>query len=481
MDTTGQTLNNMSEILKLQLQVAEIAEENKERVAGLQAKFEKVEAEAFDECPVCYCQISVKNACCMPNCDHKMCKNCYYNWLDKQEKNTCPMCREEVFKNNLDIKTKRSVLQNHLDSLENEVAEMYHERRHIRNSIRDTQDEFAQVEDDVNKLYDKHDQLRDEIFDKQQLADEINEYKRNPEKWRIRKETRQKKEIKKGYLIWRGKYDKLKRELQFEFEFRCHCNNYKEEEYKREKNRLYEIARENAVERRRKKIDEEVDISELNMFELPPEFTEDQEMNDPHMLMHLDPWYRTAERDPRSAHRDKFEDSLHFIQNRDIKYKSAINYGWWDGDEEDGDEEDGYETDETFPMPELEEITDQELENRALEGTTFSQDELEYDRAALNVPSPLEEGEIPEPINTGLYNLINGQGTIARTYMHIHQSPTGGWQQTDDSYRPVNRVLTYPENTPTPITSRDELPEENYSGQIVRAFYDDTSGRSARV
>jgi hypothetical protein len=459
MDTTGQTLNNMSEILKLQLQVAEIAEENKERVAGLQAKFEKVEAEAFDECPVCYCQISVKNACCMPNCDHKMCKNCYYNWLDKQEKNTCPMCREEVFKNNLDIKTKRSVLQNHLDSLENEVAEMYHERRHIRNSIRDTQDEFAQVEDDVNKLYDKHDQLRDEIFDKQQLADEINEYKRNPEKWRIRKETRQKKEIKKGYLIWRGKYDKLKRELQFEFEFRCHCNNYKEEEYKREKNRLYEIARENAVERRRKKIDEEVDISELNMFELPPEFTGDQEMNDPHMLMHLDPWYRTAERDPRSAHRDKFEDSLHYIQNRDIKYKSAINYGWWYKQ----DEEDGYDTDDTTSMPELEEITDQELEDRALEGTTFEQDELEYDRAGRRYVTPLEEGEIPE-YNIGSLNMINEQGTTAHTFNYINRSSLrrGGWQQTDDSYRPRRLWAEYiqPSNTSVITTVIDDQSHE---------------------
>ena len=410
----------------------------------------------------------------MPNCDHKMCKNCYYNWLDKQEKNTCPMCREEVFKNNLDIKTKRSTLQQHLDSLESEVAEMYHERRHIRKSIRDTQDELAQVDDDVNKLYDKHDQLRDEIFDKQQLVDEINEYKRNPEKWRMRKETRQKKEIKKGYLIWRGKYDKLKRELQFEFEFRCHCNNYKEEEYKREKNRLYEIARENAVERRRKKIDKDVDLSETNMFELPPEFTGDQEMNDPHMLMHLDPWYRTAERDPRSAHRDKFEDSLHFIQNRDIKYKSAINYGWWDGDEEDG-----YETDETFPMPELVEITDQELEDRALEGTTFEQDELEYDRAALNVPSPLEEGEIPEPINP--YNIISEQGFATRAFNYIYGSPTGGWQQTDDSYRP--RRL-WSENTSTTNTSGVRFPEENYSRQIVAQFYDsmeDANGRSARV
>jgi len=472
MDTTAETLNNMQSVLKLQLQVAEIAEENKKKVAGLQAKFEKVEAEAYDECPVCYCSISVKNTCCMPNCDHKMCKNCYYNWLDKQEKNTCPMCREEVFKNNLDIKTKRSVLQTRLDSLESEVADMYHERRHIRKSIRDTQDEFSQVEEDVNKLWDKHGQLCDEIFDKQQLADEINEYKRNPEKWRIRKETRQKKEIKKGYLIWRGKYDKLKRELLFEFEFRCHCNNYKEEGYKREMNRLYAIGKVMNVYNKRVKEygdgidmeyysteeeDEEVDISELNMFELPPEFTGDQEMNDPQMLMHLDPWYRTAERDPRSAHRDKFEDSLHYIQNVEIKYKSAINYGWWDGDEEDG-----YETDETFPMPELEEVTDEELENRALEGTTFEQDELEYDRAALNVPSPLEEGEIRE--YNIIQTLINDQGTTAHTFNYINRSSLrrGGWQQTDDSYRPRRLWAEYiqPSNTSVITTVIDDQSHE---------------------
>ena len=422
-------LNNMSEILKLQLQVAEIAEENKKRVAGLQAKFEKVEAEAFDECPVCYGSISVKNACCMPNCDHKMCKNCYYNWLDKQEKNTCPMCREEVFKNNLDIKTKRSVLQERLDSLESEVAEMYHERRHIRKSIRGTQYEFSQVENDVTKLYDKHDKLRDEIFDKQQLVDEIREYKRSPEEWRKKKEQRLKQEIKEGYLTWRGKYDKLKKELLVECEFRVHCNNYKEEGYQRELNRIYSITyAKHMINVDLSEI--EVDLSETNMFELPPEFTGVED--DPYMLMHLDPWYRTGERDPRSSHRDKFEEALHYIQNVEVKYKSAYNYGHWRAEEDDG-----YDTEDTMSMPELGEATDQELEDMALNETPFSQDELETIRQRHSLfQSPLEEGEIPEPINTGYYNIINDQGSITNAFNYINRSPTGGWQQTDDSYRP---------------------------------------------
>ena len=349
------------------------------------------------------------------------------------------MCREEVFKNNLDIKTKRSTLQQHLDSLESEVAEMYHERRHIRKSIRDTQDELAQVDDDVNKLYNKHDQLRDEIFDKQQLVDEINEYKRNPETWRIRKEKRLRKLIRIGREKWKSNIKNVHKELfQLHFSWTEQGRDF-----------LY-------LDEFGKRIDDEVDLSETNMFELPPEFCGDQEINDSE-LMYLDTWYRLAERDPRSAHRDKFEDSLHFIQNRDIKYKSAINYGWWDGDEEDG-----YETDETFPMPELEEVTDEELENRALEGTTFEQDELEYDRAALNVPSPLEEGEIRE--YNIIQTLINDQGTTAHTFNYINRSSLrrGGWQQTDDSYRPRRLWAEYiqPSNTSVITTVIDDQSHE---------------------
>ena len=271
----------------------------------------------------------------MPNCDHKMCKNCYYNWLDKQEKNTCPMCREEVFKNNLDIKTKRSTLQEHLDSLENEVADMYHERRHIRKSLDDTVNELSQLEDDVHKLHNKHDQLINEIFDKKQIIAEQKEYEKR---------------------FWK---------------------------------RLLE---------------EEVDLSVTNMFDEPEDLLDT-------MVGRLKKYHermcmlenRIIERDPRSEHKSKLEDSLYRIQKYKL-YKSAYNYGWRipqeevneyesDSESESEDEDD----DDLDSMPDLIDATDQELEDTVLNETTFSQDELEYDRAALNVPWPLEEGEIVEP------------------------------------------------------------------------------------
>ena len=177
----GNEQANMSEILKLQLQVAEIAEDNKKKVAALQAKFEKVEKEAYDECPVCYGSISVKNTCCMPNCDHKMCKICYYNWLDKQEKNTCPMCRTEVFKNNevILLKIKRDGLQHEVNDLVGHIQNLNWDRREIRKSIMQAHKEEQEMRDSVMWLEDKYEQLDDEIFDKQQIVDEIREYERH--------------------------------------------------------------------------------------------------------------------------------------------------------------------------------------------------------------------------------------------------------------------------------------------------------------
>ena len=83
-----------------------------------------------------------------------------------------------------------------------------------------------------------------------------------------------------------------------------------------------------------------------------------------------------------------------------------------------------YDTDETTSMPSLIEATDQELEDMALEGTTFSEDELEYDRAALNVPSP---PQIRRYIGEGAIDSINSSREVEHTYNYIrhHFQHTG--------------------------------------------------------
>ena len=335
----GTDLANMQEILKLQHKVSEIAEENKKKVAALQAKFEKVEREAYDECPVCYGSISVKNTCCMPNCDHKMCKNCYYNWLDQQEKNTCPMCRAEVFKNNDDIIIKRETLQHQVNDLIGKIQNLNWDRRDLRKSMTAMLKEQQEMRDSVMWLEDKYEQLDNEIFDKQQIVDEIKEYERHHDIWKKKRKCRLARQIRIGREKWKSNIKNVHKELLKEGlkeELDPYCD--------------------------------EVDISELNMFDEPED-----------LLDNIDNCClenRIGERDPRSEHKYKLEDSLYRIQKYKL-YKSAYNYGWRIPTEEvNVYEEDGYETDETASMPELIDATDQELQDIVLNETEIEEGEI---------------------------------------------------------------------------------------------------------
>ena len=418
MDSTIKSLSKVSAILQLQLKVSEESKKTREKVEEMEKKFEKIQKEAYDTCPVCYEDISVKNTCCMPNCSHKMCKGCYYNWLDTQEKNTCPMCREEVFKNNLDIKTKRSVLQNHLDSLENEVAEMYEERRQIRKSMVQTKKEEQDMEDTVKWLYRKYDQLRDEIFDNEQIMDEIREYKRDPEKWRKKKEKRLKRQIREGYRVWRNNMKIINKEFVKKWWIRVTGGLHNGYTYQ---NGTPYLGDEIFNKYEDEDEDEEVDISGLNMFELPPEFAGDETRK-------TIGTYRIWKNGVLSSN------------NRVVLEEGEIDEIPNDYYDYGTDYESGYETDETSSMPSLIEATEEELENMALEGTTFSENELENESVLITPPPPQVRRYIGEgAIETYINSTIN-----ADQVNHIIRNRYYHFQQTDDSYRP--RTLTYPQN-----------------------------------
>ena len=331
----GTDLANMQEILKLQHKVSEIAEENKKKVAALQAKFEKVEREAYDECPVCYGSISVKNTCCMPNCDHKMCKNCYYNWLDQQEKNTCPMCRAEVFKNNDDIIIKRETLQHQVNDLIGKIQNLNWDRRDLRKSMTAMLKEQQEMRDSVMWLEDKYEQLDNEIFDKQQIVDEIKEYERHHDIWKKKRKCRLARQIRIGREKWKSNIKNVHKELLKEGlkeELDPYCD--------------------------------EVDISELNMFDEPEDLLDN--IHDCCLEN------RIITTNVRSRHRWNLEYCLDHIQNREIRYSSAYNFSTGGLIYEDG----GYQTDETASMPELIDATDQELQDIVLNETEIEEGEI---------------------------------------------------------------------------------------------------------
>jgi hypothetical protein len=390
MNSTEKNLKDMSTVLELQRRVAEVAEENRKKVTELQAKFEKVQNLAFDECPVCYKDISVKNTCCMSNCDHKMCKSCYYNWLDTQEKNTCPMCREEVFKNNEDIITKRSSLQLHLDSLESEVSEMYHERRTIVHSLKKKKSKFHQLED--------------EIYNKQQIVAEMNEYKRNPEKWKKKMEKRKRKEILKGKKVWKEHMKTITKEIIWEYESRMSdaknssiaaCDHRELKRLRKSPGWLTAWKLVGGFPTYIYKDNDPVDLSTTNMFE------EDE----------------TGYTTPPGV---------------DTRLMGPL-----------------------YPdMPGLSPFSDDELEDMALNETPFSQDELDTIQLRNSLfQSQLEEGEIREDASVIIPHLIRHNSDYYNIYVNSlgdnYINDRRHFQQTDDSYRPTNRInreLTYPVN-----------------------------------
>ena len=272
MDQLPKDLNNMETIIQLQNQVKELAESNKRKVQSLEEKFEKVVEVAFGECPVCYTTITQKNTCCMPNCDHNMCKSCYYNWLDKQEKNTCPMCRAEVFKNNDQIREKKSALIKGVNDLNNDLQDLQSEKE---KKI----DELEVVKDDIYDAERDYWQLEDEIFDKQQILEEIKVYQKDPEKWKKKKEKRLRKQIIIGLEIWRENMKEIIPDIYKSHEKKClllKTSNKNSSYYQQELERLH-LEFEKRINIIRQNIEAEygdpINFFEITIFDEPEEFS----------------------------------------------------------------------------------------------------------------------------------------------------------------------------------------------------------------
>lgn len=213
------SIDKLAEVLQLQQNVNYIAEENKKKVADMESKFALLESKMFDECSVCYNAISVKNTCCMQNCDHKLCKTCYYNWLDKQEQNTCPMCRANVFTDNTDIMQKKR-------DLEDSIIELSRSRAYMRRAV-SSELEKMELLNDINEIKHAYKTYETKLHNLKDIANEINEYKKNPIKWKKLMEKREKKEVLKGKKKWRAYMKSIHIELISEYIQRRSTDIYK--------------------------------------------------------------------------------------------------------------------------------------------------------------------------------------------------------------------------------------------------------------
>lgn len=66
----------------------------------------KMTSNEIENCPVCYSELTLKNMMNL-RCNHQLCKDCFYNWVDETGKNSCPCCRDEIMKSDNYMKDEK--------------------------------------------------------------------------------------------------------------------------------------------------------------------------------------------------------------------------------------------------------------------------------------------------------------------------------------------------------------------------------------
>ena len=201
------SLTNITSVLQLQKAVNKKAVDNEKKMTDLSEKMAFITEQALGECPVCYCAISFKNSCCMPKCGHSMCVKCYYNWTNKQGKNTCPMCRDNIFSR--DTKLLSTLLRLNGESKEH-LQILRGSLEYYKNKIREKQEELdnanQRYEEMTNQLSYGRAELKMieiELTERDGILNEMDLYLKDSNKWKKAHDVRIKREISLARRKWR--------------------------------------------------------------------------------------------------------------------------------------------------------------------------------------------------------------------------------------------------------------------------------------
>ena len=211
-------LNDINSVLALQNSNAELNDINTAKLKEMSDKMEYIVSQAISECPICYNPTSVKNSCCMSKCGHHMCTSCYYKWVDVKGKNTCPMCRRDIF-------SRDSKLRDTLSRL-NGVS--FERLQILRGSIRyydrvnaEKKQELASLTESVERV--KHDLkfsarelkiIEVELVDRNNILDEMETYTKDINKWKTKHDKRMKHEISMARKKWRDSIKKVNKQAK---------------------------------------------------------------------------------------------------------------------------------------------------------------------------------------------------------------------------------------------------------------------------
>lgn len=222
-----------------------LEQEYKKVMEDLEAEIKKEEGEIVElefgllakkkECPVCYCELDVDNIVNL-QCKHSLCIDCFANWVDKGEKNSCPSCRAAI----LNSSRQKDLIQMNIIDLEEEQAD-------VREDIIECKERCRSICDLQDKLMNMNNKCKSSIntlrITQKKLVREIEfselEFENICQSIDIATDKKKEwdKNPKLGVEYWTRKHNKFKRanekRLQsFKRNLSCELNGMKKEHNK---------------------------------------------------------------------------------------------------------------------------------------------------------------------------------------------------------------------------------------------------------
>lgn len=197
------------------------------------------------------------NDCVKTSCGHYF--SCEEFWEWTKQSNKCPNCREELIKRD---RSEELALKNLLDrrrEIREQVREAYEEYDSINEKIcgrnrvlKSKREELRELRQEEKEAREVNENIENSIQRNEEILEEMRLYKSNRGLWEKRMKRRERLAIHRGKDKWRKNIKEVHKKIQVKEMLRLGF-------------RLHELG---WLEPR----EEEVDISETNMFDLPPEF-----------------------------------------------------------------------------------------------------------------------------------------------------------------------------------------------------------------
>ena len=215
-------VKDITSVLKLQNENAEITKQNDKKLKEMSDKMDYIISQTISECPICYTPTSVKNSCCMSSCRHHMCTSCYYKWTDVKGKNSCPICRSDIFKLNNKIQDTRDELEREvasysqysqqiIDDYNKQIKEKKEELELRIKELDDAYDQISKLDNELHEIYDDIDDANTKLDNMNDYVSQIQTYKRNPTQWAKQYDSWLTDEISKCRREWRKNISKVNR------------------------------------------------------------------------------------------------------------------------------------------------------------------------------------------------------------------------------------------------------------------------------